>query len=87
MPGREDLSSKADSNLAVYSGIPVATAADDNSTPMDEGGAGALVREAQPVEAGSPAAIEAPFEADLIASSFVSWHECGHGRSGAEGLT
>ena len=45
-----------------------------NHRAMDEGGAGALVREAQPVEAGNPAAIEAPFEADLLASSFVSWH-------------
>ena len=49
---------------------------------MHDGGAGALVGEAQPVEPGGPAGIEAPFEADLVvfsnsnsnSTSFVACH-------------
>ena len=39
---------------------------------VDDGGAVALVAEAQAVEPGSPAGIEVPLEADLVASGLVA---------------
>ena len=39
---------------------------------VDDGGAVALVGEAQPVEPGGPSGIEVPLEADLVASGLVS---------------
>ena len=38
----------------------------------DDGGAVALVGEAQPVEPGGPSGVEMPLEADLVASGLVA---------------
>ena len=42
--------------------------------PVDGGRAVVFVREAEAVKPGDQSGIEAPFEADLVASSFVGWH-------------
>ena len=39
---------------------------------VDDGGAVALVGEAQPVEPGGPAGVEVPLEADLVPSGLVA---------------